>query len=342
VRFNRAEGMAFGLGLVRRLGAGVSVSGTGRWGTADRRAKGRIVLRWQDARGRAVRLFGETDLRDVGEAQERSTFVNSIAAQELGSDQTDPIRLEAAGVGLTLPALGVTWTFEGAHERHRAAAIRASPAAGRFEEVLPAAPIAAVRVRLVADRPTGLTVGGLELRGRGEVSLMQNRARASFDLDIQRDVGPARFASRTIGALVHSDEAIPVQELVYFGGAISAPGFDFHTLAGEAAVSQRLELRFGVPFPAIPLGRFGRSAGRATLAPFATAVALSSPGRVSFDGAILPGSTRFLWRGDGIYPSLGMGLQLFFDLVRIDVARGLRDGAWRFYVDVNRSFWSVL
>jgi hypothetical protein len=35
-------------------------------------------------------------------------------------------------------------------------------------------------------------------------------------------------------------------------------------------------------------------------------------------------------------------LQPFFDLVRLEVARGLRHGEWRFNVDVSRDFWGVL
>jgi hypothetical protein len=44
----------------------------------------------------------------------------------------------------------------------------------------------------------------------------------------------------------------------------------------------------------------------------------------------------------GAYPVLGLGLISFFDLVRIDVSRGLRNGRWLFAFDVNPEFWSVL
>jgi hypothetical protein len=32
----------------------------------------------------------------------------------------------------------------------------------------------------------------------------------------------------------------------------------------------------------------------------------------------------------------------FFDIIRIDVARGLRRGRWTFSIDAGRDFWSVL
>ena len=47
-------------------------------------------------------------------------------------------------------------------------------------------------------------------------------------------------------------------------------------------------------------------------------------------------------RVEGVYPSAGVGLLTLFDLVRFDVARGLRSGRWTFSVDMTRDFWAVL
>ena len=341
VRFNRAEGLAVGFGLATRLGRGFTVSGQGRYGFDDREGKGRLELRWQDARGRAVRVHGARDHRDIGDVPERSMLVNSLAAQEAGSDYTDPIALDAVGLAVTLPFRGISWTVHGTGERHAAVRVRASPASGRFEGILPAATLDAVRVRLIADRPTALWFGGLEVRARAELGAIGRVGRASLDLDVERGIGPTRLFARTIGGIAHSAGAIPVQELVFVGGPITAPGYEYHSLVGEAAFAQRVELRVPVLFPSIPLGRFGATPAGATLAPFATLAALSSPGAVTAaTGAI--GSRRLQWRGDGLYPSAGAGLLFFFDLVRVDVARGLRDGRWSFYVDVNRAFWSIL
>ena len=44
----------------------------------------------------------------------------------------------------------------------------------------------------------------------------------------------------------------------------------------------------------------------------------------------------------GIFPSVGVGLLTPFDLLRVDVGRGLRDGRWTFSLDIAREFWSVL
>ena len=96
----------------------------------------------------------------------------------------------------------------------------------------------------------------------------------------------------------------------------------------EIGGSQRLEWRVPAPFIAMPLGRFGKSPPRMTLAPFAHVVYVAK--------------SRSAKRATGWYPALGMGALLFFDAIRLDAARGLRDGRWRFSVDVTPEFWRVL
>jgi len=44
----------------------------------------------------------------------------------------------------------------------------------------------------------------------------------------------------------------------------------------------------------------------------------------------------------GVYPSAGVGMLFFYDLLRADVARGLRQGSWRFSIDIDRAFWGIL
>lgn len=343
VRSNRVEGVAFGLGLRGQLGGGLSLSGAGRYGLDDRAAKGRVELSWEDAYGRAVRVYGSHDFRDLADVPERSLFLNSIASQELGSDHTDPYRVESVGTSLTLPMKGISWTLDVSRERHSALVMDASPATGRFEPPIPADSVSGIQARLVADRPTRLWYGGVELRARAELRAMRDVVRGAADVELQREVGPARVLARSIGGIAYSTQAVPAQELVYLGGTITAPGYDYHTLVGDAAISQRLEVQFPVPFPSISLARFGRSAAQATLAPFVTVVGLSRPGAISIGGPIYaPALDRIAGRESGLYPSVGAGLFLFFDLLRVDVARGLRDGRWSFSLDANRAFWSVL
>ena len=124
--------------------------------------------------------------------------------------------------------------------------------------------------------------------------------------------------------------AVPPQEWLFFGGPVSAPGYAFHELASLAGATARLEWRMLVPAPSVNLGRFGQVPGQATLAPFLQAT-YARPARVN-DMA----------HPDGVYPGVGLALQPFFDLLRIQAARGLRNGRWTFNLDISRDFWGIL
>src|SRR6476620_3083958 len=99
-RVNRVEGLALGLGLGRRFGAGLSSRLAGRYGFSDHEAKGELLVGWQraDASGLTLRVF--RSFRDAGDEPETSLLRNTIAAQEFGSDYTDPY--DARGTSVTV------------------------------------------------------------------------------------------------------------------------------------------------------------------------------------------------------------------------------------------------
>ncbi|MDQ3949313.1 MAG: hypothetical protein M3282_03120, partial [Gemmatimonadota bacterium] len=346
-RVNRVEGFAVGVGLTRRVGAGLSVSGRARYGFDDEAAKGELALGWQRGATRGVRVFARSDFRDVGDEQEVSPFRNSIAAQEFGTDYTDPYRVRAVGLDVQLGrALGVTWRAEAALEEHDSLAVHATPARGRYEGTLAISPLRAGRVSLRLERPTALAFLGTELRVAAELRAMvtegaaNGAGRAAVAVHIERPLGQTRLASHSLLAGAGGSGSIPAQELVYFGGPTTAPGYEYHELIGAAGLSQRLEWQVPVPFVAVPLGRFGRAPARAMLAPFAQ-IALVG-GEHDPIRRMGPSAATPLVRRAGGYPSVGIGLLTLFDVVRFDVARGLRDGRWSFSVDVSRDFWRIL
>ena len=163
-------------------------------------------------------------------------------------------------------------------------------------------------------------------------------ARLQAQLLMRRSLAHDRaFVTVTqIGAAGGRD--LPPQAMVFAGGPWSAPGYDFASFATQAMLAQRLEFQQPLPGPVIPLGRYGKAPGRITLAPFVQAVAIGTPSS-SVQQALHPSAPR---RVSGVYPSVGTGVLFFFDLLRVDVARGLRDGTWRFGIDIDRAFWSVM
>ena len=354
VRFDRAEGLALGAGYLARLGGGVAARAQARYGLADEQLKGTLAVerRWAGAGGGAVRLSAYRDYRDARDVAEGSRTVNSLAAQELGRDWTEPydVRGLALGVDAAAPfalraaiTVGVEW--------QDSVRVRARPARGTFRPTLAAQPAAGARATLRLERPVapgpfGVTWsatselrlaaweggeeasagGGLFCGAVADVSCGRT-ARLAVDLGAERAFGAARLVTRTTAA--HARGEVLPQDAVYFGGPVTAPGYGLAAFAARTALAQRVEWRTPVPFPSVSLGRYGRSPARATLAPFAHAVHVARP--------IDLRSARSGW-----YPAVGAGAYLFFDLVRLDVARGLRDGRWTFAVDVARDFWRIL
>src|SRR5947209_3298769 len=118
VRFNRVEGLALGSGLVQRLGAGLAVAASVRYGFSDKEWKGRGALEYRTGAGSYLMLAGERQYRDVSDEQETSLVRNSIAAQEFGSDYIDLYDAQSVSLSGSLAAL--TWrpSFDLAYERH--------------------------------------------------------------------------------------------------------------------------------------------------------------------------------------------------------------------------------
>lgn len=360
VRFNRVEGVALGAGVSARLGSGFSVAARGRYGLADDATKGSVDATWQTARGLRLRAFYGSDFREVGDVIERSRLANGIAAQELGSDYTNPFGVEGIGVGLDAPWRGVRWSVSVASERHFPLAVHAAATSGVFRQPV-IVPDGGVRTTLVADLPTTMSMLGVEVRARIEGRLLQKidlatavctigcsgtrSLRVGGVLELERPLDDLRIATRTIASATSASNALLAQDLTYFGGPMSAPGYRFHALTGRAGVSQRLELQMPVPFVGFSLGRFGRAPSRAVLTPFVTGVYIRQVDAArTIAGVPAPWNSSNPLRpmSSGFYPSAGIGLLTFFDLLRFDVARGLNGGRWVFYVDVNRAFWSVL
>ena len=349
VRFNRVEGLALGLGVGRRFGGGISGRLAGRYGFSDHEPKGELTLAWQQASGVGLRLSAFRAYRDAGDEPEVSLVRNTIAAQEFGSDYTDPFDVRGASLTADLGArLGLRWQLGAGYEWQEAVEVHARPASGRFEPTLPAARTRGPIARLVATRPPVLGPLGAEYQGRAELRVGAPELRGVRGLEgagldgervafarlhgtigVERPAAAGRLVLETGAGIVSDAAGLPPQELLRAGGPVTAPGYEFHELSGRILARQRVEWRRTIPFPALPLGRYGNTGRSATLAPYVNAAYVA---RVA-DGAP---------RGAGWYPSAGVGLLTLFDLIRVDVARGLRDGRWWFGVDMSRAFWGIL
>jgi hypothetical protein len=331
VRSDRVEGLAFGAGLSQRLGGGFVAAAQGRYGTADFRWKGQGSLAWRRASGWSLRATGTDDWWQLGEVAEVSGLRNAIAAQEFGSDWTQPVGVVGGALRLEFaPPDRTQWFAEFIRRDERPLTVHAAPASGRFEPTVAAQRLTREGIGVGVARvgsPDWRVASHLEASRWSAVGapIAGEVLRASIDLEARWALGAQQLRLRSTAAAL-SGGAVPPQDLVRFGGPVSGPGYAFHRFAARRGLSQRLELQRRIPFVPMDLGRFGRVPATLVLAPYAHAVWVDG----GIDGT------------QGWYPSLGLGGLGFFDLLRVDVARGLRDGTWTFSVDVSPALWPVL
>jgi hypothetical protein len=359
VRVNRVEGLAVGTGVTTKLAPGVLLITRGRYGIDDRQVKGTGALRWQRPSGSFVEAFGSRENVDIGDVAERSTVVNSFAAQEFGSDMTDPYQATSLGVrgGLGLGSFNLGLSV--AREGDQSVATNASPETGRYLQtpaITPLLKMHGFRAGFSAYRPRGDWAGPGQLALGGRLGFLVSvpltdvaasfppaastntqGLRASLWFDDRLALNSSTLIVSEQVAAIRTHYLEPLQDLIYYGGPVSAPGYSLHSIGGTMGSATRVELQVPTPFIAIPLGRFGRIPGLAHLAPFVSAAVVR--GTVACTATIV---ARCPTLTGGLYPSAGLGLLTIFDMLRFDVARGLRNGRWMFNVDVNRDFWSIL
>ncbi|MEO5567166.1 MAG: hypothetical protein ABIR92_01655 [Gemmatimonadaceae bacterium] len=351
VRVNRVEGLSVGGGLTVRVAPRIFVSGRARVGSDDhRQGKGMANVRWEQPSGTRFEVFGGRDLSDIGDQVERSSVFNSIGAQEFASDATDPFSLATRGARLFRRIRGMDVSLTATQEQHKQLEVHSSPSSGTYLPTPEIDPLRGARLSIGIDRP--LTAwrgpGLLRVEARGNVlrttdpGLFEDMLgpgltsyRASAGVEHRTSVGSTNVILRENAAALFGGTR-PLQELVYFGGPLSLPGYALHEVAGTYGSATRLELQVPVPFIPIPLGRFGRIPGQARLAPYVSGAVVGGSVACTAVYGRCPALT------EGFYPSAGVALLTIFDLLRVDVARGLKNGRWTFNVDVSRDFWSIL
>jgi hypothetical protein len=342
VRMDRVEGLAFGAGVTRSLGNGFSAGARLRFGTGDHAFKETISAAWRRASGAGVTLGAHDDFRPAGDVPEVSGLRNTIAAQEFGADLTDEYRSRGFTLGLDAgDVFGARWTLTLDRDQQSPLSVHAKPVSGAFQPAFAADSVTQWRVALQAfharaDAPFGSTVqlGGAVGATRTHFDAAARdgasnwTGRISMEAQIERPFGTERLVLSTNAAAVLGAGA-PAQDLVFFGGPITGPGYGYHEFSGEAGLSQRVEWRHPAWAIPIPLGRFGSMRMPVTIAPFAQAIWTGGGGPAD---APLTG-----W-----HESAGLGILSLFDAIRLDIARGVRNGRWTFAVDFTRDFWRIL
>ena len=132
--------------------------------------------------------------------------------------------------------------------------------------------------------------------------------------------GPARALQAEVslqGGWV--DGCAPAQELQLLGGRGTLPGFPYREAVADRYVLTRAWV------------------GRPVVAPWLSIRGTAAAGWSELSDRVLPDG----WIGDpdpGFRSSLGLGLDLLWETLRFDVARGLPDGDWTFFVSIAPRF----
>lgn len=332
VHVDRVEGLALGAAVKLQPAPRLTATAGASYGFADETVKPHASVGYSAASGWGATLSAYRTLHDASVVPERSALVNSLAAQEFGSDYTDLYHARGGTLAITMPAAGVVRpSLAFVVEDQSMARMHARPATSQYEPAAAATPVREERATLQLGLPQ-LAAAGFSASANIALSAIHDRVKSlnyfpeTYGMtvataDAQRPFGASTLVLHFLGAAITNARAIPEQTLIAIGGPVTAPGYDYHRFSGPRAFTAHGEWRFRVPFVPVPLGSWGRAPATLTLAPYAHTAWIDGAG----------------WR-----PSVGVGALTIFDLLRVDVARGLRDGRWSFYMDVNRNFWGVL
>jgi hypothetical protein len=328
VRYDRAEGLALGVGLAGRPLPHLAIGATAGYAFGAELVQGRLraeggnAWRWEVA----AYLNQPRDLRPGPAA---SGAVNTLAALFAARDYTDLFYASGAEARLRR-SLGGGWTasMHVGTERHRRSwlAEEFSPAGGAFRPVFPIRSVnrlATGGAGLSGGTPSGrslhwrLFLGAEAWHGFGAGAA--GWLEPTLDGSITRRWNPAD-AQVELRARGGAQLGAPPEHLLYLlGGRGTIPGFGFRAFGGS---------RFMV----------GDATAAADLAhPWLRGRALASAGWVA--------GTSPSWAEpvSGPHLSIGAGLGLFYDILRVDLARGLGDrGRWELVVETRREFWDFL
>jgi hypothetical protein len=330
LRYNRAESLFLGGGLSYAPAPTARL----RLATGYATGPGHLSLAggWQGQLGKETALWVQGEryaLRDLGVRPGAVGALNTIAAMSAGSDFLDPYYASGVGAGAER-RLGGAWkaALELGYERHRSAELTTRHALldreASFRPVRAVAEGSLLRTRLalLRDAPMGEGWSGA-LRLDGGSFEGATYLRPTLEGSWSRRSADHRTEVELNGAAGILAGDAPPQMLFLLGGAGTLPGYRYRSFGGE---------RFLLA---------GAEVSREVLAPWVRLRLLGAAGWAG-RGERTPGSWD-VQTTDGIRTSVGAGVGLFYDLLRLDLARGLQQGgSWQWIVSVNPGLSGIL
>lgn len=316
VRRNRVEGWAFGLGATVRVSE-IPLRLMGGYATAAERGWARANLTFPNSRGE-VRLEGAWNhLVDMGPLPGASGLVNTVATLG-GRDYLDPYWVRGGSATWSL-RLGRDTRLDltGRVEEHGSGRLAVDDEDTVFRPVRPVleGTLRAGEVRLERSDQGRGAFGHLAVEvGEMEESYTGVHAGAGWSR-----LGPSHPLEQWVGIQGGwLSGGAPPQALHLLGGRGTLPGFAYRGTVANRYLLSRGWIRHTLREPWISL-RLTGALGWSELA----------------DRALPAGWAADPDTAPGVRGSLGVGADLLWEVLQFDVARGLPDGEWTFYVSVT-------
>jgi hypothetical protein len=320
-RYNRAEGVFLGAGLSLRPSARVLARTTAGYAFGRRRGSASVSLtREGGAPGPALDAYWDR-MEDIGGHPGATRLENTISALSGDKDYLDPYF--ARGIRISLPtalpgalSLGARW------EKHVSArdVVSDGPDSG-FRPVLPIhdGVLLAVDVSARVAVASGgvLRLAGTAGRLGGQKEFVGGVADASWEL--QRADDTWKLGLFLSGGV--TNRGAPAQNMFLIGGRHTLPGHDYRAFVGNGYWLARVEGTVPVRWPYVGVRVFG-VAGATYL------------GDVTLPDGWSATDSR------GVRGSVGVGLSVGWDALRIDVGRAVRGGGWEGVFSVAPQFRS--
>jgi hypothetical protein len=348
-RYNRAEGIAVGFGFRSEPRVGVETDLYGGWAFGPMHPLARADVSLTHT---AVGLAGSAYVnqpRDVGIGPVISGAMNSLTSALGGRDYTDLFYANGATVQLRDTIVrGWTAALAGRVEKQSSAELTAETSAfGGFRSVheIDDGVFAGGSLAFSHRSPSGKALAWSATVGADGGHLVPTYTLVCVDLTIpscstptftflrpRLDLGLTRrfhAASGELDANLAAGAAVgtlPRQALYLLGGRGTVPGYAFRAYGGDrfATLNATASAELLRPFVR---GRLLGAAGWSDV---------GSPGAASLGqwGAVPMIAPKY---------GVGAGVGLFYDILRVDVARGLSSGGqWELIIEANPSFWDFL
>jgi hypothetical protein len=325
LRVRRAEGLYLGIGARFDLdGHWYATAGSGYAFGADRvEASGLVGARFGELR---LGLEGFVDRpADIGPWSASSGFAATGGAALRGEDFLDPFLETGVQAWVSVPIGGGIGRIAGATARHDEATLALNPVGDAQPRAL---------TPVTTGRDTRLTVSWI--RHLAPFAGSKIRADVTTDLAAGGDFSYTRWVSEFRAVPTEPDAVwgweghggfavvtgdVPPQRLLLIGGRGTLPGYGFRMYAGETAAFAQVALSRTMMFPWLRLR------------------ALGAIGWTMLDESDSELARLGFADSDGPEASVGGGVSIVYDLIRVEAAHGLGDdGVWEWMVSINPQF----